>query len=141
MQHEETILIVDDDSTHRFMLAHVIASWGYVTSEAADGAAAVEMIRRSGFSLVLMDVRMNGLSGLDALATIRAFDLCIPVILMSAYWSGELIGQARKHGANAVLEKPLSLGNLRKTIELALVQRCRPIIENGRNLSINLPNG
>ena len=141
MQKEEKILIVDDDSTHRFMLAHVLASWGYTTSEAADGAAAVEKIRRSGFSLVLMDVRMNGLSGLDALAKIRGFDLCIPVILMSAYWSGDTIAQARQRGANAVLEKPLALGNLRKAIERALVQRCRPIFQQGPVLSINPTNG
>ena len=129
-------MIVDDDSVHRYMLASVLGSWGYATSEAGDGEAALEMMGRGDFSLVLMDMRMRRLSGLEALARIRTFNLCIPVILMSAYWSDESIAQARKAGADAVLEKPLGLRDLRKAIESALVQRCPPVLQPP-SLSIN----
>jgi two-component system response regulator HydG len=129
MKSEEPILIVDDDSAHRFMLAAVLGSWGYDTCEADDGSTALEMIHGGDFGLVLMDIRMRTTSGLEALAKIRTFNPDIPVILMSAYCSAEVITQARKNGANALLDKPLHLGELRNAIEEALAQRCRQILE------------
>lgn len=119
----EAILVVDDDGAHRYMLVRVLGSWGYETYEAADGLAALEMVRRNDFDLVLMDVRMRALSGLEALERIKASKFWVPVILMSAYWPGEAIVQARKAGASEVLSKPLSLGPLRDTIRLNLARR------------------
>ena len=129
MKSEETILIVDDDSAHRIMLVTVFGSWGYDTCEAAEGLVALKMIHRADFALVLMDVRMRALSGLETLAKIKAFNPCIPVMLMSAYCSAEVIAQPRKSGASAVLDKPLHLGELRSAIEGALAQRYRQILE------------
>ena len=120
-------MIVDDDSAHRYMLVTVLGSWGHDTCEAADGSAALEMIHTADFALVLMDIRMRTLSGLEALAKIKAFNPGMPIILMSAYCSGEVIAQARKRGASAVLDKPLHLGELRNAIQVALAQRCRQI--------------
>ena len=129
MTSEEPILIVDDDNAHRFMLTAVLGSWGYDTCEADDGSTALEMIHAADFGLVLMDIRMRTLSGLDALAKIRAFNPGIPIILMSAYCTGEAVAQARKNGAGAILDKPLHLGELRNAIEGALAQRCRQVLE------------
>jgi two-component system response regulator HydG len=129
MKSEETILIVDDDSTHRFMLVAVLGSWGYDTCEADDGSTALEMIHGADFGLVLMDIRMRTLSGLEALAKLKAFNPGIPIILMSAYCSGEVVAQARKNGACALLDKPLHLGELRNAIEEALVQKCQHVVD------------
>jgi len=129
MKTGETILIVDDDSAHRYMLVTVVGSWGYDTDEATDGASALEMIHRADFALVLMDIRMRKLSGLEALAKIKAFNPGMPIILMSAYCSGEIIAQARESGASDVLDKPLHLGQLKNAIEVALTQRCRQILD------------
>jgi len=129
MNNGEKILIVDDDATHRFMLESVLESWGYSTDEADDGGTALQMIQSSDYALVLMDFRMKNLSGLEALFEIKNLYRSIPVILMSACWSGEAITQARKNGASAVLYKPLSLGDLRNTIRIALAQRCQQLLD------------
>ena len=120
MKSEEPILIVDDDSAHRFMLAAVLGSWGYDTWEADDGSTALEMIHGADFGLVLMDIHMRTLSGLEALSKMKAFNPGTPIILMSAYCTGEVARQARKSGASAVLDKPLHFDELRNAIEGAL---------------------
>ncbi len=71
MNAKNTLLVVDDDFAHRTMLKTLIAGWGYEVREADDGAAAVEAVRRDPFDLVLMDIRMVHVSGLEALEEIR----------------------------------------------------------------------
>jgi two-component system response regulator HydG len=70
MNKQNTVLVVDDDSAHRTMLRTLIGGWGYAVSEADDGSTAVEKIKDTAFDLVLMDVRMVKVSGLEALETI-----------------------------------------------------------------------
>ena len=118
------ILIVDDDASHRFMLESVLGSWGYSTEKADDGRTAVGMVRGCRYALVLMDIRMKTLSGLDALFEIKSLDRCIPVILMTAYCSQKVCANALLNGAVAVLDKPLHLDELKTVLEQALDKRC-----------------
>ena len=67
MNAKNTILVVDDDYAHRTMLTTLITGWGYEVREADDGAAAVEAVQKDPFDLVLMDIRMVRVSGLEAL--------------------------------------------------------------------------
>ncbi|MGA8017250.1 MAG: response regulator [Desulfobacterales bacterium] len=124
MNNGTKILIVDDDATHRFMLESVLGSWGYYTDEADDGITAVWMARSCRYALVLMDIRMKTLSGLDALFEIKNLDRCIPVILMTAYCNAEVVAEALLHGAIAVLNKPLHLDELKTVINQAMGQKC-----------------
>lgn len=114
------ILVVDDDSAHRTMLRTLLHGWGYEISEADDGATAVEKVRQQGFDLVLMDIRMIKVSGLEALNEIKAFNPAIPVIIMTAYSSVETALQALKSGAYDYLTKPLDFDELRLTMERAM---------------------
>ena len=68
MKDKSTILVVDDDNAHRIMLRTLIGGWGYEVSEADDGAAAIDQVKEQSYDLVLMDVRMVQVSGLEALA-------------------------------------------------------------------------
>ena len=120
MNNGANILIVDDDATHRFMLKSVLGSWGYSTNEADDGTSAVWMARSCRYALVLMDIRMKKLSGLDALFEIKNLDHCIPVILMTAYCNEKVVAEALLHGAVAVLTKPLHLDELKTVISQAM---------------------
>ena len=79
MKPENTILIVDDDLAHRTMLKTLLSGWGYAVAEADDGSAAIAQVRERPFDLILMDVRMVRVSGLEALAEIKAFNPAIPV--------------------------------------------------------------
>jgi len=120
MNKQNTVLVVDDDSAHRTMLRTLIGGWGYAVSEADDGSTAVAKIKETAFDLVLMDVRMVKVSGLEALETIKALNPAIPVIIMTAYSSVETAVKALKQGAHDYLTKPLDFDKLRLTIERAM---------------------
>ena len=85
MQKGLEILIVDDDSAHRVMLKKLIGGWGYRVYEADDGAVAIEEAGRRSFDLILMDVRMMNVSGIEALERIKMINPAIPIIIMTAY--------------------------------------------------------
>jgi two-component system response regulator HydG len=106
------ILIVDDDAAHRLMLKKLLGGWGYQTFEADDGAGAIEEIRRRAFDLILMDIRMVKVSGIEALEQVRKINPSIPVILMTAYASVETAVSALKKGAYDYLTKPLDFDEL-----------------------------
>ncbi len=114
------ILVVDDDDAHRTMLRTLLGGWGYEISEADDGSIAVEAVKRSPFDLVLMDIRMLKVSGIEALDQIKVFNPVIPVIIMTAFSSVETAVQARKKGAYDYLTKPLDFDKLKLTIERAM---------------------
>jgi two-component system response regulator HydG len=120
MKKNPSVLIVDDDSTHRTMLRALIGGWGYDAFEADDGSTAMDQVQERPFDLVLMDVRMLKVSGLEALERIKAFNPAIPVTIMTAYSSIETAIEALKKGAYDYLTKPLDFDKLRLTLERAM---------------------
>ena len=120
MKNKISLLIVDDDSTHRTMLRTLVGGWGYDVVEADDGSTAIEEVQKRPFDLVLMDVRMLKVSGLEALEKIKAFNPAIPVTIMTAYSSVETAIEALKKGAYDYLTKPLDFDKLRLTLERAM---------------------
>jgi len=120
MKKKSAILVVDDDFAHRTMLKTLISGWGYDVSEAGDGAAAIEAVRRAPFDLVLMDIRMVRISGIEALEEIRKLNPAIPIILMTAFASVETAVEALKKGAYDYLTKPLDFDELRLVLERGL---------------------
>ncbi|MFW6323725.1 MAG: sigma-54-dependent transcriptional regulator [Desulfovibrionales bacterium] len=117
---QQTILIVDDNESHRVMLTTMIQSWGYATRSVGDGADAVSFIRKEPVDLVLMDVRMARMSGLEALKRIKGYNPAIPVLIMTAYSSVDSAVQALKNGAYDYLTKPLDFDVLKLTMERAM---------------------
>jgi two-component system response regulator HydG len=120
MSQIRTILVVDDDTAHRTMLRTLVGGWGYAISEADDGEGAIRLVEQRAFDLILMDVRMLKVSGLEALAAIKAVNPAIPVVIMTAYSSVETAVLALKQGAHDYLTKPLDFDKLRVTIERAM---------------------
>lgn len=117
---KSSVLVVDDDLAHRTMLRTLLSSWGYEVSEADDGGSAIEAVRRRPFDLVLMDIRMIHVSGIEALEEIKAFNPAIPVILMTAFASVETAVEALKKGAYDYLTKPLDFDELQVAIGRAM---------------------
>ena len=120
MEKKSAILVVDDDPGHRAMLRTLLSGWGYTVTEADDGGAAIDKVQHQAFDLVLMDIRMITVSGLQALTEIKAFNPSIPVILMTAFSSVETAVEALKNGAYDYLTKPLDFDELRLTMERAM---------------------
>ncbi len=123
MKRENTILVVDDDPAHRTMLRTLLTGWGYATFEADDGSPAIEKVHEQAFDLILMDIRMIRVSGLEALTEIKAYNPAIPIIIMTAYSSVGSAVEALKNGAYDYLTKPLDFDMLRLTIERAMDHR------------------
>lgn len=120
MKVNHSILVADDDLAHRTMLRTLLSGWGYAITEADDGGNAVAAVQGRPFDLILMDIRMIKVSGLAALAEIKAFNPAIPVIIMTAYASVETAVEALKSGAYDYLTKPLDFDELRLTLERAM---------------------
>ncbi len=120
MSEKCTVLVVDDDHAHRTMLNTLVSGWGYSVSEADDGSTAIEKVKASSFDLVLMDVRMVKVSGLEALEAIKSANPAIPVIIMTAYSTVDTAVAALKQGAHDYLTKPLDFDKLRLTIDRAM---------------------
>ena len=120
MNKSNTILVVDDDTAHRTMLRTLMGGWGYAIDEADDGAVAIDKVKGRYYDLVLMDVRMVKISGLEALEQIKSYNPAIPIIIMTAFSSVETAVDALKKGAHDYLTKPLDFEKLRITIERSM---------------------
>ena len=113
------ILVVDDDRAHLTMLTAMLESWGYEVETAQDGSDAVDMVRRKAYDVILTDVRMAEVDGIEALRRIKAFNPCLPVLIMTAYSSVDTAVGALKAGAFDYLHKPLDFDELRSGLERA----------------------
>jgi len=115
-----TVLVVDDDEGHLSVVKTVIKSWGYDVEGADDGTKAVEKAKERPFDLIVMDVRMAEMSGIEALKVIKKYNPAIPILIMTAYSSVESAVEALKAGAYDYLTKPLDFDVLKLTLERAL---------------------
>ncbi len=115
-----TVLVVDDEQVHRYMLCSMFKEWGWKCVEADDGTTAVEAVENNNYDAVLMDVRMTRMDGREAFSRIHAMRPELPVIIMTAYSSVNDAVEAIKHGAHDYLTKPLDFDRLRLALERAL---------------------
>ena len=111
------ILVVDDDTNHAGMLKTLMSEWDYEIHLADDGAVAVKMVKEQPFDMVLMDMKMVKMSGMEALQLIKTYNPSLPVIIMTAYSSVQTAVKALKIGAYDYLTKPLDFDKLKLTIE------------------------
>ena len=132
------LLVVDDDEPNRDMLSRRLARRGHDVEVAADGRRAIEMIEESAFDLVLLDVMMPGLSGLEVLEIVRrsheAVDL--PVIMATAKTRSDDIVEALRLGANDYVTKPLDFPVLLARVQTHLAHK--RTVDRVRDLERNL---
>ena len=105
------------------MLATAIKKLGYAVDEANDGPVAIEKIRKRPYHLVITDLRLPNLSGLEVLRAQREVDATIPVLIMTAFGTIEEAVEAIKDGAFDFLTKPVDISHLSLLIERALQHR------------------
>ncbi|MFT7520397.1 MAG: two-component system response regulator HydG [Kiritimatiellia bacterium] len=122
-----TILVVDDDRSNRMTLERLLKREGYAVTHAESGRKAMEQLRGSTVDLVLTDLKMPGMSGLDLLKAVRAVDPEVEVVVMTAYGTVETAVEAMKEGAYDFVSKPLKrielVTTLRKALEKRALQR------------------
>ncbi|WP_052285330.1 sigma-54-dependent response regulator transcription factor ZraR [Kluyvera genomosp. 1] len=119
-REQVTLLVVDDDISHCTILQALLRGWGYQVALANNGVQALEQIREQVFDLVLCDIRMAQMDGIETLKEIKAYNPSIPVLIMTAYSSVDTAVEALKSGALDYLIKPLDFERLQGTLVQAL---------------------
>lgn len=109
MTRQGSLLVVDDNELNRDALSRCLRQWGYLATVAGDGREALELIETGTYDLVLLDVEMPGMSGLEVLTRLRTThsDTELPVIMVTARTQGEDIVEAFRLGANDYVTKPI----------------------------------
>lgn len=117
-----TILVVDDYSDNRMLLATWLRAKGYKVIEAADGKEGLLQANRSNPDLILMDLAMPELDGIEATRQLRQrrAHSSTPIFAISAYATHDVKADALAAGCNAVFAKPLDLASLLGTIQSTL---------------------
>jgi len=115
-EKQRRILIVDDEAAQRELLGGFVESLGFCAETASTGEGALEAISQRPPDMVLLDVRLPGISGLDSLPKIREIAGNLPVLLITAYADLRQAVAAVKSGADDYLSKPLDLDELEAVI-------------------------
>ncbi|GAB5403026.1 MAG: response regulator [Aureliella sp.] len=106
------VLIVDDDEAIRKSLARILQLNSFETAEAADGKAALDMIQQQVPDLVILDIRMPGIDGIETFVRIREQLPNVPAIFMSAYSANDRAKAADALGGLSVLAKPFKIDSM-----------------------------
>jgi CheY-like chemotaxis protein/anti-sigma regulatory factor (Ser/Thr protein kinase) len=123
------ILVVDDDKTTRHVLRNVLTSAGFSTSVAKDGVEALETLRNQPFDLLLLDVWMPRMNGLDLLAKLRTLEPRPRVVVMTSDDAPETLLKAVREQAFKYVHKPVETSVLLETVREALGAPELPPIE------------
>ncbi|PLX91567.1 MAG: Fis family transcriptional regulator [Desulfuromonas sp.] len=135
----KTILIIDDENSIRESLTGVLQDEGYRPISAEDGLTGIETITEESPDLILLDIWMPGIDGLETLQRIREKSPELPVIMMSGHGTIETAVKATRLGAYDFIEKPLSLEKLLLAIRNAL--QVHQLVEENRTLRARLDEG
>jgi CheY-like chemotaxis protein len=109
------LMIVDDNEGVRHLVSRWLERAGFTVSQAKDGAEAMEIIRKAPPDVVLADIRMPKINGLELARMIKRDFPAVKVVLMTAYSSPQTIAQAKREGVDDYLEKPFTQDQVEKT--------------------------
>lgn len=103
------VLIIDDQTGIRRLLAEVMSRAGFKVLEARSGYEGADLAEKENPDIILLDMKMPGIDGLETLRRIRRENACVPVILMTAYGELELMEEAERLGITTNLGKPFDI--------------------------------
>ena len=114
----KTILVVDDDQSIRSIFRFVLGQEGYNVITASSGEDCINILNQNTkIDLAFLDVKMSGMSGIETLKQIQAFDASLIVIMMTGYSIDALLNQAFELGAYGVIYKPFDVDEVLSVIE------------------------
>ena len=117
------ILVVDDEKNIRFMLSQTLATEDTMVETAVNGEEALQKLAASAYDLMLLDLRMPGMTGLEVFERVHADHPVMPVIVLTAHGTVESAVEAMRGGAANFLQKPFSPREIRDAVEKALQER------------------
>jgi DNA-binding NtrC family response regulator len=116
-------MVIDDDQVIRKGLKRILEQAGYEVEDFASGHLAIEELQRQSFDLVITDLKMPGMSGLDVLKAINVLQPEVPIVLITGYATVETAVEAMKHGAVDFIPKPFTPKDLLEKVVLALEKK------------------
>ena len=120
---EGHLLLVDDEPAVRDLLHEYFAGQGYTVSTAANGEMALAAVRAQRPDLVMLDIRMPGLDGVEVLRRLRRYDTTLPVVMVTANEDVELARELLGMGAFDYVAKPFDFSHLEQVVAAGLVHR------------------
>jgi excisionase family DNA binding protein len=119
-QQQPRILVVDDDENFRVAINDFFQGRGYTIRGAGDGEAALALLREMTFDLLLVDLRMRKMGGIELIRQIRTLYPVVPILVLTGYGGKDSAIEALRLGVTDYLEKPVRLQALASVIEEAL---------------------
>ncbi|SFG87523.1 two-component system, response regulator, stage 0 sporulation protein F [Desulfotomaculum arcticum] len=120
-QNTETLLVVDDQSGVRRLICEALLDDGHLVEQAPNGLEALKKLAQKKYQLILLDIKMPGMNGLETLTEIRKIDPGIPVIMMTAYGELDILEKINGKGVDHI-SKPFDLNELRSLVK-AIISR------------------
>ncbi|MFD1957080.1 response regulator [Paenibacillus thailandensis] len=117
---KKSVLIVDDQNGIRVLLMEVFNSEGYHTYQASNGKIALEIVKEHSPDMVLLDMKIPGMDGLEILKHIKSINKDIKVIMMTAYGELDMIKEATDLGALMHFTKPFDIDEMRIAVNMQL---------------------
>lgn len=106
------ILIVDDEEGYRKVLANSLADLGFETKAVNNGFDALEEIKRQRYSIILLDVKMPGMDGIELLDQMQGMRFNLYIVVITAYTDEDVVKEAIRKGAKRVITKPFSTNDI-----------------------------
>ena len=122
-EREPTVLVVDDDQDHNRALARIFERAGYRVSTAEDGQTALTILTERTYALVITDLKMPHMNGLDLLRSIRAKSPDMPVVILTAFGEWETYIDAMDCGCVDYLTKPVRRDDILLAVRKAFARR------------------
>ncbi len=119
----EKVLIVDDQFGIRILLNEVLQKEGYQTLQAANGPQALALAEEHQPDLVLLDMKIPGMDGIEILKRMKMKDPTIRVMIMTAYGELDMIQEAMDLGAINHFAKPFDIADIRKVVKEILMEK------------------
>lgn len=120
---KKRMMVIDDDQVIRKGLKRILEQAGHEVEDFASGHLAIEELQRQSFDLVITDLKMPGMSGMDVLKAINVLQPEVPIVLITGYATVETAVEAMKHGAVDFIPKPFTPKDLLEKVVLALEKK------------------
>lgn len=141
MSRQYTILVVDDEKMTRMNLEHVFTKDGYMVRTAESGAKALEFLELYDFDVVVTDLKMEQVDGMNVLERAKAKNPATAVIIITGYATIPVAIDAMKKGSHHFLAKPFKLEDIRATIQKTLIHKKERLEPRGPIICFNGPPG
>ncbi|MBA4313300.1 MAG: hypothetical protein C0417_11800 [Chlorobiaceae bacterium] len=120
VKEKQHLLIVDDEPDLRTLLSHVLIGAGYDVSEASDGEEAINALKFGGYNLVLLDIQMPNVNGIQVLKYLQEHAPNIKAIMLTGYADLKHAMEAKEFGAKDFIGKPYKIEDILSTVERVL---------------------